>query len=184
MDPSYFENHFVQQYGRVKWFSQDRKFYLLCEACVNRKYDAFVDELDESLVHLRIVIPAPDDVVFASLFELQAAHVSPFEDAKQETELKIYADRKLKKHGNTSSAWPSNEAPLWYGFIFIYDDAPSSHVLRESDATSLFLPKKRKRDEVEEIPVELDERSDSIRSELEKNNVDNVENVEEEINKH
>lgn len=104
---------------RFRWHATKTHFYIMCEVCVDRKWNAKVDDDEDDKIVLTVRIKAPTFDVIDKLFPIRVDF--HFEsDEEQVYQFTLNAEKKLKRLPPITSSSPNPNTPLWYGFAFEY----------------------------------------------------------------
>lgn len=130
--------------SRVRTQATKTHFYILCEACVSRKWSVRVTE-DDTMVELTVTLVPPDAEVFTALFQNHHLNFGFLSDENDVYTFLLSAERSLNRHEFSKAAFPDSKFPLWYGFVFTYELAPTAHDAANVDLSDFLINESRKR---------------------------------------
>lgn len=112
---------------RFRWHATRTHFYIICEACVDRNWNAKVDDYDDDKIVLTVTMKSPKFDILDKLFPTRVEfHFEGDED--QVYQFTLEAERKLKRLPPVTSFSPTADTPLWYGFAFEFaEDLPNTN---------------------------------------------------------
>jgi hypothetical protein len=130
--------------SRVRAQATKTHFYILCETCVSRKWSAGVSAND-SVVELIVSLKPPESEIFTALFENHHLNFGFLSDEEETYSFSVNAGGILNRHDFKETSYPDPTLPLWYGFRFTYELAPTSHQAANADLSDFVINESKKR---------------------------------------
>jgi hypothetical protein len=119
--------------------SSETHLFICAEACVDRAWSTKVNDLDDEIVELTVTFKPPNFAVINSLFPGHHVEFGWEEDKPELYRFSLMIRRKVSRKRPESSYSPSQETPLWYGFLYEFEEVLTDTTAVNSDFSGLLI---------------------------------------------